>query len=193
MQESSDFEISDLQPLVNESDRLLCGSDLGTMSAMKPRRFLAPFIVIAVAALAPLAAEQSTTARPPAPTVQIGIVQNPDEYDGFGCRFQLPSDYNKRNYRHIFVSNADEEAIMNIDGSDVRLNRVGFEAGASSNSSRFVDRYRKNELEVSVDLLVTKRCDPSDENCEVTLFDAVITVALGTAKQSVSTKGFCGS
>ena len=170
-----------------------CGSNLDTMSAMKPGKFLAPFIVIVVAALAPLAAEQSTTVRAPAAPLQIGIVQNPDEFDGFGCRLQLAADYEKRNDRHVFASNVDEEAIMNIDGSDVRLNRVGFEAGAGSNSSRFVDRYRKNELDVSVDLLVTKRCDPSDENCEVTLFDAVITVALGTAKQSVSTKGFCGS
>src|SRR5262245_7916030 len=105
------------------------------MSAMKPRRLLAPFIVIVVGALAPLAAEQATTARPPAATLEIGIVQNPDEYDGFGCRLQFASDYDKRNDRHVFVSNSDEEAIMNIDGSDVRLNRVGFEGGAGSNSS----------------------------------------------------------
>ena len=164
-----------------------------TVFQARPCRFLAPFIVTVVGAFAPLAAEQSGTVRSPAATLQIGIVQNVDEFAGFGCRLQLAPDYGKRNGRHIFVNDGEEEAIMNIDGSDVRLNRIGFESGAGNNSSRFVDIYGKDELDVRVDLLVTKRCDPSDENCEVTLFDAVITVTRGVAKETVPAKGFCGS
>jgi hypothetical protein len=134
---------------------------------------------------APLWAGQSTTP-------QVGIVQNPDDFDGYGCRFQLASDYEKRNDRHVFVSSLDEEAIMNIDGSDVRLSRIGFEAGADNNGNRFVDQYRRDELAVRIELEVTRRCSPSDENCEVTLYDAVIVVTRGTSTHTVTTKGFCG-
>jgi hypothetical protein len=104
----------------------------------------------------------------------------------------LPADYEKRNERHVFVSNAEDEAIVNIDGSDVRVSRVGFEGGTGNSRNRFVDHYRREELEVRVDLVVTKKCDPSNDNCEVTLFDAVITVTRGVGKRTVRTKGFCG-
>ena len=145
-----------------------------------------------IAVFAPPAAAQSRTVPPAKAIPQVGIVQNPDEFDGAGCRLQLPADYEKRNERHVFVSNAEDEAIVNIDGSDVRLNRVNFEGGTGNSRNRFVDHYRREELEVRVDLVVTKKCDPSNDNCEVTLFDAVITVTRGVGKRTVRTKGFCG-
>ena len=124
---------------------------------------------------------------------RIGIVQNPDEFDGAGCRLQLPSDYQKANDRTVFVSNADEEAIMNIDGSDVRMYRVSVDSVGTTKGGHAVERYHKDDIEVDVDFVVTKRCHPNDENCEVTWFNAVITVKRGELKRTVSTKGICGS
>lgn len=124
---------------------------------------------------------------------RIGIVQNPDEFDGAGCRLQLPSDYNKGNDRTVFVSNVDDEAVMNIDDIDVWMHRVALNAGGSRKGSHSVDRYKKDDIEVDVDFVVTKRCHPDDENCEVTWFDALITVKRGQLKRTVSTKGICGS
>jgi hypothetical protein len=143
---------------------------------------LASFVLMAVAA-----AGQS--AQPP----RIGIVQNPDEFDGAGCRLQLPSDYQKTNDRTVFVSNADEEAIMNIDGTDVRMYRVSVDSVGSTKGGHAVERYHKDDIEVDVDFVVTKRCHPDDENCEVTWFNAVITVKRGELTRTVSTKGICGS
>jgi hypothetical protein len=140
------------------------------------------FVLMAVAA-----AGQS--AKPP----RIGIVQNPDEFDGAGCRLQLPSDYKKGNDRTVFVSNVDEEAIMNIDGTDVRMYRVSVDAVGTMKGSHAVERYRKDDIEADVDFVVTKRCHPDDENCEVTWFNAVITVKRGQLMRKLSTKGICGS
>jgi hypothetical protein len=124
---------------------------------------------------------------------RIGIVQKPDEFDGAGCRLQLPSDYSKRNDRIVFVSNADEEAIMNIDGADIRMYRVSVDSVGSTKGNHVVERYRKDDIEADIDFVVTKRCHPDDENCEVTWFNAVITLKRGQLKQTVSTKGICGS
>jgi hypothetical protein len=92
----------------------------------------------------------------------------------------------------VFAINAEEQGILNIDGADVWLPRARFDAGTDNSRSRFVDHYRKDDLEVRADLVVTKKCDPSDENCEATLFDAVLTVKRGTAQRTVRTRGFCG-
>jgi hypothetical protein len=82
---------------------------------------------------------------------------------------------------------------MNIDGSDVRLYRTGFEEGFPGDGTRFVDFYRTDEFAVRVDLVVIKKCEPSDENCEITLYDAVIAVTRGTATRTTAAKGFCGA
>jgi hypothetical protein len=158
---------------------------------MKSYRFLAPIALIAVAIWAPLAAEQSMNVSPAA-TLQIGIVATPGDYDGAGCRFQLRSDFEKLNERYVFVANAEEQGILNIDGADVWLPRVGFDAGNGVGFSRFVDYYRKDGLEVRVDLVVTKKCEPSDENCEMTLYDSVLSVKRGAARRMLRTRAFCG-
>jgi len=142
-------------------------------------------LVASLALMTVVAAAQS--AQPP----RIGIVQTPDEFDGTGCRLQLPFDW-QSNDRLIFASNADEDAVMNIDDTDVWMHRVALDVGEGDNG-RVVDRYRKDDIEVEVDFVVTKRCHPSDESCEVTWFDAVITVKRGQLQQTVSTKGICGS
>src|SRR5689334_19644990 len=112
------------------------------------------FIAGAILVAAPLRGRQSETSLP-----KIGIVRAPDDFDGYGCRFQLAEDYEKRNDRYLFASNSEEEAVMNIDGSDVRLYRSGFEGGSPDNGNRFVDFYRTDEFEVRVDLVVIKKCD----------------------------------
>ena len=149
--------------------------------------------MLAVAVILPLMAEQSKSPSQRAGAPRIGLVLHPDDFDGYGCRLQWPDDYWKSNARNFFVSNAEEEAIMNIDGVDLRMYRIGFDAGGSIKGSHSVDRYRKDEIEVHVDFVITKRCSPDDENCEVTLFDAVVTVMRGLSKRTIKTKGICGS
>jgi hypothetical protein len=158
---------------------------------VKHYAFVALASLGAIAVLVPLSAERSITVRP-ATILQIGIVQNPGEYDGAGCRFQLRSDYAQSNDRYIFATNAEEQGIFNINGADVWLHRAGFDAGTGNSLSRFVDRYGNDELEARVDLVVTKKCDPSDENCEATLYDAVITLKRGSAQRTIRARGFCG-
>ena len=148
--------------------------------------------MLTAAVILPLMIEQSKSPSQRAGAPRIGLILDPGEFDGYGCRLQRPDDYWKNNATNVFVSNAEEEAIMNIDGVDVRMYRVGFDAGGSAKASHSVDRYRKDEIEVHVDFVITKRCSP-DETCELTLFDAVVTVMRGLAKRTIKTKGICGS
>jgi hypothetical protein len=54
-------------------------------------------------------------------------------------------------------------------------------------------RYRGDGIEVLVRYVVTELCAPEDESCEVVTYDAVLTVAMGSAKTAVRAHGICGS
>jgi hypothetical protein len=139
-----------------------------------------------------LAAELSGGAPRQADPPRIGIVQSPDEFDGYGCMLQLPSDYENRTDRVVVMINSEEEAVMNIDGSDVRLYRVGFDAGGAEKGIHSVDRYRTGDITVDIEFTVTKRCIPNDETCDLTEFAAAISIMRGAAKGMVSARGVCG-
>ena len=142
--------------------------------------------------------------------LRIGVIQNSDDFDGAGCKLQTPSDYQKGNGRSVFMSDYEGGAVMNIEGRDVRLRFASYDErlanaarawilGLDSSTEevrkglRSVLQYRAPEVEVRVDYVVTKVCKPNDESCEVTWFDAKITVTKASSKRTVDTKGICGA
>ena len=141
--------------------------------------------------------------------LKIGIVENTDDFDGAGCTLQNPSDYKKHNDHNVFMSDYESRAIMNIDGKDVRLVLVPNDQRQANAASswivgqdegngkvrrglRSIHKYRAGDFEVRVDYVVTGVCAPKDESCEVTAFDAKITVTRGPNKRTVNVKGICG-
>jgi len=142
--------------------------------------------------IVPIATEQTRNATRRAAPPKIGFLQNPEEFDGFGCLLQLPMDHKNQTNRIVFMSNSEDEALVNIDGDDVRLNRVAFDGGSARKGIHSVDRFRKGDITAEVEFIQTKRCIPNDENCDLTEFDAVITIVRGLGKRSVATKGVCG-
>ena len=98
--------------------------------------------------------------------------------------------------KYVFASDYQEHAAMNIDGRDVKLKlvnsqelKLGFKVGDHSTF-----RYHgADSYDVEVIYTVTGVCKPDDEKCEVTEFNAVITVTSGSASCSLPAHGICGS
>jgi hypothetical protein len=97
--------------------------------------------------------------------------------------------------KYVFASDYQEHAAMNIDGCDVMLKLVnsqelksGFNVGDHSSV-----RYHGDTFDVEVIYTVTGVCKPDDEQCEVTDYNATITVTSGSAHRSLAAHGICGS
>jgi hypothetical protein len=127
--------------------------------------------------------------------IRIGVVRSRKLVDGAGCSLQLPADYKKHNERYILLSDSENNAVMNIDGKDTNLKLVsqGEPKGDLKRGDRFTSYYGTKGTKVQVDFLVTRVCDPNDESCEVTYYDATITVSRGINKQGLKVKGLCGT
>jgi hypothetical protein len=127
-------------------------------------------------------------------SINIGFVKDSHSMDGAGCSLQLPADYRKHNERYVFLSDYDN-ALVNIDGKDTRLKLVDYHEpeGEAKKGDRSTWNYADAEIGVRVDYIVTGVCDPGDEACEVTFYDATITVTRGARKAVVRVKGDCGS
>lgn len=84
---------------------------------------------------------------------------------------------------------------MNIGGRDTALALV--ESSGAKRESKKGDRstyhYRGEGVDVVVKYVVTGVCAPDDESCEVTNYDALITVATRSAKRTIRAHGICGS
>ena len=148
-------------------------------------------------AFAPFAGFAQTTAQSHvAPTlIKVGIVRDAASFDGAGCSLQLPADYKKQNERYIFMSDLEDNAIMNIDGKDTKLKPVSHREpkGDSKKGDRSTWNYAAKGTKVRVDFVVAGVCAPNDEGCESASYDATITVIRGSGKQVVKAKGECGS
>jgi hypothetical protein len=139
---------------------------------------------------------QTTVQGHKAPTlIKVGIVRDTASFDGAGCSLQLPADYKKQNERYVFMSDLDDNAIMNIDGKDTRLKPVSHREpkGDPRKGDRSTWNYAAKGTSVRVDFVATEVCSPNVEDCEATSYDATITVIRAPGRQVVKVKGGCGS
>lgn len=91
------------------------------------------------------------------------------------------------------MSDPEDNAKMNIDGSDVPLQlvkRVGPENEKVGRHSTEI--YQAPGIKVSARYVTTAVCEPNDENCESTSYEATFTVTKGKRQQTVKLRGVCG-
>lgn len=84
---------------------------------------------------------------------------------------------------------------MDIDGQHIRLEELEQSKspqGEIRKGARHTELYRAGNLNVRIDYVVTGICDPQDESCEVTWYDATITLTRDSQKRIVKTVGVCG-
>jgi hypothetical protein len=131
----------------------------------------------------------------------VGILKNSDDFNGAGCLLWSLRDRHYMPGKYVFASDYEEHAAMNINGRDAKLKLVdcqelrrGFKVGDHSSA-----RYRGDGFDVEVVYTVTGVCKPDDEQCEVTDYNATITVRRGSTKQMLTARnlrqlvfGLCG-
>jgi hypothetical protein len=116
--------------------------------------------------------------------------------DGCGCYFKFRGTPETAE-RYIFASSIEEDktAWMNIGGRDVELKLVK-ETGSNGRrvqvGGRWTEKYVSGDIAVSGTYLVTRVCDPNDENCESTGYDVTFVVKKGHKSQVVRAVGSCG-
>lgn len=84
---------------------------------------------------------------------------------------------------------------MNIDGQHIKLEELAQgkpPQGEVRKGERHTERYRAGDLNIRIDYVVTGVCDPKDEGCEVTWYNATLTVTRGDQKKVVKAVGVCG-
>lgn len=87
-----------------------------------------------------------------------------------------------------------KDALMNIDGRDVRLRFVSETKpkGKVKLGSRYTSRYQSGDVTVDVVQIITWLCPPKDDSCEVTKYSVTLTVKKGNRTQVVRGVGECG-
>jgi hypothetical protein len=128
-------------------------------------------------------------------SIRIAAIRDSDAFDGAGCSLQLLAGNVRTKNRMIFESNYEGDALMNIDGEDIKLRLVrGHEPNKRpGRGDRSTFAYRAGDIGVRVDFVVTGVCAPEDESCEVTQYTATIRISRGKSKRVVKAVGICGS
>jgi hypothetical protein len=127
-------------------------------------------------------------------TLTVGVVADQEEFHESGCELLLsPDSYSSE--RYVFMSHFNGQAVMNIDGHDLRFKLV--RSTDSQKEPRKGDRsrywYASGSITVEVDYTVTGICPPDDESCEVIYYRAIIHISSGPLKKSIVAHGLCGS
>lgn len=128
-------------------------------------------------------------------TPKIGVIKRPLARWG-DCNLQFPKDYKKRNDSYVFMNyDPGGTAQININGKDLKLQLIGrtesdFKMKAGY---RHFEEYASGQTRVRVDYVVMIPCDPNDEQCEVIVESAVITVRHKEGAKKIKTIGLCGS
>src|SRR5262245_17039814 len=132
--------------------------------------------------------EQSQTNSPRKP--MIGYIKNEDLVDMCGCAYE----HLTRTRGYTFSADGEsQEAWMNIDGEDVKLNRTHFSGSKFLRiGSRYTDTYEAPGLKVVVVRVVSRLCRPYSPECETTGYNVTITVNKAGRIESVKAKGQCG-
>lgn len=123
--------------------------------------------------------------------LKLGYVKNGEI--GCGCSFSLNAD-DLRNRRYIFSEELDEPAYINVNGKNLKLEPVDFSEATDEEKvgQRSWKIYKAGDLKVRLDKVVTKICDPNDEACEVTYYNATMTITQKTQEVTVKLAGLCG-
>jgi hypothetical protein len=128
----------------------------------------------------------------------VANLKNNAVADGCGCYFQFRGTPQNAE-RYIFFSSIEDDgktAWMNIAGHDVKLTltkEVGLKGKEEERvGSRSRATYRAGDVTVAGTYVVTKVCDPNDENCESTQYAATFSVRKGSRSQVVKAVGSCG-
>ena len=136
---------------------------------------LIPFVLVSIFNLQDCFGQTETSSLAP---LKLGIVQDKSMSGDCGCSVYLNVTDSKR-ARYLLLSNADGDAIVNLDGRDIRLRLV--RQKEKSWNPKIGDRswtiYAVGELSVRVDFVVARVCDPNDESCEVTWYNVKLTVS----------------
>jgi hypothetical protein len=138
--------------------------------------------------------QSPTPTSTPEAAPKIGVIQNPKFRDDCGIYFQLAEDYKSHNEKYIFDGDLGGAGLMNIDGRDVELKMVDSDQPNREMKvgERFSKTYVGGNLNIRVDYVVVEVCDPNDEGCEVTRYNATITIDRNGAKGQVKVRGLGG-
>jgi hypothetical protein len=122
----------------------------------------------------------------------LGPVEDPD----FGCGCWLSrTKLDGRNRRFVFMSPLDGSAYINLNQKTITLRLIA-ESRDKKRGPRVGDRswaiYSDGNVRLRIDYIVTTVCDPKDESCEVTYYNAIMTVTRNQQKAVVHTSGLCG-
>jgi hypothetical protein len=128
-------------------------------------------------------------------SIRVGIIKKPLTSWG-DCNLQFPKDYKKRNDSYVFM-NYEQGGLaqININGKDLILKLAGrtkseFEMKAGYHH---FEEYASGGARVRVDYVVIDPCDPNNEQCEVFVESAVITINHKGRVKRIKTIGLCGS
>jgi hypothetical protein len=108
---------------------------------------------------------------------KVGAVKNSPS--GAGCSFSLAGS---KSTAPIFVNIAGEVTLMNFDGKDTKLTRVG----DRSNLQNSPENYTANNLKIKLVSRPTKKIDYTQ------LYDVKITISNGRKSQLIKATGGCG-
>ncbi len=126
----------------------------------------------------------------------VGVLRSTESVDGCGCYISFSKADDKAR-RYIFFASDEEgnkDALMNIDGRDIRLrfvNQINPKAKIRL-GSRYISRYESGNITVEVVRTIIWLCPPKDEGCEIARFSVTLTVRKGNSTQIVKAFGVCG-
>jgi hypothetical protein len=151
-------------------------------------------LLIACSTLPGLAQAKAQSHEAPIP-IRVGMVRDKTPFEEGGCSLQLPADHKKQNQLYVFMSDLDDNAVMNLDGRDTKLKPTSHREPKSEpkKGDRSTFNYAAKGTSVRVDFVATEVCSPNDDGCEVTSYDATITLTRGAARQVVKAQGICGT
>lgn len=152
-------------------------------------------LVVAVGASVSSFAQKGASTAKTVVVPRVGNIKDISVVDGCGCYFQFPSDWQNKSFdKNVFMGDiSGGKAWMNIDGKDVVLTPDGPAKGAAEKvGSRLRERYKANGISVRVEYVATRVCDPDDESCESTNYDATFTVIKAGRQSVTKAQGVCG-
>ena len=128
--------------------------------------------------------------------LKIGDVPNDLSSTG-GCALQLPRQYARKEGKFVFASDLENRGLVNVNDTNVPVTLVGPRGGNQKRKQAVGERstfvYAGGGIEVRVDYTVTGVCAQRSESCDITYYDAILTITHGKTSKSLAAKAVCGS
>ena|GEM_PF-2645306 len=137
---------------------------------------------------------RSQSGFPTTKPLKLGVVKESGLLDNCGCSFYLNMG-DERKRRPILLCDLSEKAVINLDGKNLSLRLIGHSKEKTSDQQvgdRSWEIYRAGNVKLRIDFTIRKLCDPHDEGCEVTYYDAAIALTRKGQKVAHKTIGLCG-